>query len=257
MSEETTIEPGAAGLLDNVSVEDPNKEVQSNPQATDIDHKAPDPEAPPTPTERPEYLPENFWKDGQPDYEGLAKSWRDLRAKISKGEHNAPADGTYKLDAFGEGYDGENPIAQTLTGWAKENGISQAAFDELAGKLITQSRELMAADAIDPAEEMKRLGPNANAMINGMVDWGRGMVSKGIWSKDDFEEFKIAGGTAAGLNMLMKWRSAYEGRVPIETAPVEGMPTKDELYAMVADPKYQTDAAYRQKVERLFNQVVT
>ena len=69
MSEETTIEPGAAGLLDNVAVEDPNKEVQSNPQATDIDHRAPDPEAPPPPTERPDYLPENFWKDGQPDYE--------------------------------------------------------------------------------------------------------------------------------------------------------------------------------------------
>lgn len=257
MSEETTIEPGESGLLDNVTAEDPNQKDQANEQNSNIGHLAPDPDAPPPPGERPDYLPENFWKDGQADYEGLAKSWRDLRAKISKGEHNAPADGKYKLDAFGEEYDADNPIAQTLTGWAKENGISQAAFDELAGQLLSQSKELMAGDMIDPAAEMKQLGPNANAVINGMVDWARGLVNKGIWTADDFEEFKIAGGTAKGINMMMKLRSAYEGRVPIETAPIEGAPTKDELYAMVNDPRYQTDSAYRSKVERLFNQVIT
>jgi hypothetical protein len=33
---------------------------------------------------------------------------------------------------------------------------------------------------------------------------------------------------------------------------MEGAPSKDELYAMVGDPKYKTDPAYRAKVERLF-----
>ena len=56
--------------------------------------------------------------------------------------------------------------------------------------------------------------------------------------------------------MLAKLREMYEGRMPIETAPLDGVPTKDELYAMVADPKYKTDAAYRQKVEKMFAQVV-
>jgi hypothetical protein len=41
--------------------------------------------------------------------------------------------------------------------------------------------------------------------------------------------------------------------VPIESAPVEGLPSKDELYQMVSDPRYKTDTAYRQKVERMFN----
>ena len=69
-----------------------------------------------------------------------------------------------------------------------------------------------------------------------------------------FEEFKIMGGTARGLGALMKVRSAYEGRVPIEVAPMEGAPSKEELYQMVGDPKYKTDAAFRQKVERMFQQ---
>jgi len=87
-----------------------------------------------------------------------------------------------------------------------------------------------------------------------MVDWARGLVSKGVWGQEDFEEFKVMGGTAKGLRALMKIREAYEGRVPIESAPMEGAPSKEELYQMVGDPKYKTDAAFRQKVERLFQQ---
>lgn len=252
MSEDTNIEPGSAGLLDNVQAED-DKQTEANPQATAVDHKPAEPVDHLAMTERPDWLPENFWKDSKPDLEGMAKSWRDLRAKISKGDHNAPADGNYKLDAFGEDYAPDNPIAQTLTGWAKENGLSQAQFDDLAEKLTTQARDLMQQETIDPAEELKQLGPNGNAVVNGMVDWARGLVNKGVWSKDDFEEFKIMGGTARGLTALMKVREAYEGRVPIESQPVEGLPSKDELYQMVSDPRYKTDPSYRQKVERMFN----
>ena len=138
---------------------------------------------------------------------------------------------------------------------AKEGFIAQARVEEIKTDQIamqTQAQEIMSGEVIDPAAEMKQLGPNANAVVNGMVDWARGLVNKGVWSKDDFEEFKIMGGTARGLTALMKIRSAYEGRVPIESAPVEGAPSKEELYAMVGDPKYHTDPAYRQKVERMF-----
>jgi len=34
--------------------------------------------------------------------------------------------------------------------------------------------------------------------------------------------------------------------------PTEGMPTDQELQSMVGDKRYTTDAAYRQKVEKLF-----
>jgi hypothetical protein len=54
----------------------------------------------------------------------------------------------------------------------------------------------------------------------------------------------------------MKLRESYEGRIPIEVAPMEGAPSKEELYQMVGDPRYKTDAAYRQKVERLFQAVL-
>ena len=257
MTDTATVEPGTSGLLDNVQASDESQPI--NPQSVEIDHKAADPSAPAPedPLERPDYWPENFWKkdDNEPDLEGIAKSWTDLRKQISQGKHKAPADGKYNLEVFGEEAE-TNPMATTLSSWAKDNGLSQTAFDDLVGNLQTQAKELMQGDMIDPAAEMKQLGPNGGAIVNGMVDWARGLVNKGVWSKDDFEEFKIMGGTARGITALMKIREAYEGRVPTQSAPLEGAPSKDELYQMVNDPRYKTDAAYRQKVEKMFHATI-
>ena len=62
------------------------------------------------------------------------------------------------------------------------------------------------------------------------------------------------GGTAHGLSIFEKLRSAYEGRIPVETTPVDGTPSEAELDQLVADPRYRTDPSYRQKVERAFSQ---
>jgi len=257
MTDTATVEPGTSGLLDNVQASDESQPI--NPQSVEIDHKAADPSAPAPedPLERPDYWPENFWKkdENEPDLEGIAKSWTDLRKQISQGKHKAPADGKYDLKVFGEEAE-TNPMATTLSSWAKDNGLSQTAFDDLVGNLQTQAKELMQGDMIDPAVEMKQLGPNGGAIVNGMVDWARGLVNKGVWSKDDFEEFKIMGGTARGITALMKVREAYEGRVPTQSAPLEGAPSKDELYQMVNDPRYKTDTAYRQKVEKMFHATI-
>lgn len=260
MSETATVEPGSTGLLDNVGIQDDSKPETKD--AVAIDHQVPQ-----TPTGaasetgapkvKPEYLPDNFWNSekGEANLEAMAKSWSDLRKQISQGKHKAPDGGNYDTSSWGEDAS-ENPMANTLLGWAKENQLSQAQFDDLVTKLKTQAQELMSTETIDPQRELEALGPNGGAIINGMVDWARGMVNKGIWSPDDFEEFKIWGGTAKGMSALMKLRETYEGRMPIETAPMEGAPSKDDLYAMVADERYNKDPAYRQKVEKMFQQFV-
>jgi len=257
---DTNDQPGGdTGLLDSATIEDPSKPVD-NAQAAQIDHKAPADGATTAsetgaPKTRPEYLPENFWNadKGEANLEAMSKSWSDLRKMISSGKHKAPENGKYDTSVFGDTDIEKDPLAKSYVDWAQKWGVPQGAFDELVG----QVSELAAQNAeppIDTAAELKSLGPNGAAVVNGMVDWARGLVNKGVWSKDDFEEFKFMGGTAKGLRALMKVREAYEGRIPIESAPVEGAPSKEELYAMVADPKYKTDPAFRQKVERMFNQ---
>jgi hypothetical protein len=254
VQEETT--PEETGLLDSATVE--NEEASSSdPQQVEIDHRDPaeleaqDDE----PLERPDWWPENFWKkdDSEPDLEGIAKSWMDLRKQISQGKHKAPEDGKYDVSAFGNTPE-DDPVRQHVMNWAAEYGVSQAALDNLVGQVVEMNQGAAELVQTNMAEERKALGPNADARINNMVKWASGLVNKGIWSKDDFEEFKVMGGTAKGIAALEKLRSSYEGRLPVETTSVEGAPSKEELYAMVADERYQTDPSFRQKVERAFSQ---
>tara|TARA_R110000772_G_scaffold79018_2_gene169250 strand:- start:1 stop:777 length:777 start_codon:yes stop_codon:yes gene_type:complete len=242
-----------SGLLDSATVDDSNAAEQQNPENTSIDHLAPKEDD--TPLDRPEWWPENFWKkdDSEPDLEGIAKSWMDLRKQISQGKHKAPVDGKYDTAAFGAIPD-TDPVKGHVLSWAKEYGVSQAALDTLVGEVVKMGGDQVEQSQRTIEQERASLGPNADVMIKGMTDWARGLVNKGIWGKDDFEEFKYMGGTAKGLKALAKVREAYEGtRIPTQSMPVEGAPSKDELYQMVADPKYKSDPSYRAKVEKMFH----
>lgn len=239
------------GLLDNVSVE--KEATEANPNAVQINHLEATDEDDDDPLERPDWWPENFWKkdEAEPDLQAMAKSWSDLRKQISQGKHKAPVDGNYDVASFKD-IPAEDPVRNHVLSWAKEYGVSQAALDTLVGKVVEMGFEANQTSSVNLAEEKKALGPNADARINGMVKWASGLVNKGIWGKDDFEEFKYMGGTAKGIAALEKLRGAYEGRVPTDSAPVQGALSKEELYAMVGDPKYQTDPGFRKKVERMF-----
>ena len=262
---EPSVEQESTGLLDGASPE-VEEASEENPQKVEIDHRDPaelkakeefeaNAEDDDEPLERPDWWPENFWKadDSAPDLEGIAKSWMDLRKQISQGKHKAPADGKYDASAFGETPE-DDPIRLHVMNWAQEYQVSQAALDELVGAVAQMNMETAQQTSVNLEQERKSLGPNADARIQGMVKWASGLVQKGVWGKDDFEEFKVMGGTARGIAALEKLRASYEGRVPLDTAPVDGAPSKDELYQMVADERYQTDPSFRAKVERAFAQ---
>lgn len=253
-----TIEPSGAGepaqdtgLLDNVSVE---PAANTDPNATAISH-VDNPEDDDGPLERPDWWPENFWKkdESEPDLEAIAKSWTDLRKQISQGKHKAPADGNYNYEAFGNTPE-DDPVRGHVASWAKKYGVSQAELDDLVKPIVEMNATTTQTATMNVEQERKSLGPNADARIKSIVQWGTGLVQKGVWSKDDFEEFKFMGGTAKGISALEKLRGAYEGRVPTESAPEGSAPSKTELYQMVADPKYHTDKGYREKVEKMFQE---
>ena len=253
---ETAVEPSAAaaestGLLDNVEASE--DKAPEDTKAAAVDHRAAESIPDDEPVDRPDWWPENFWNkdNNEPDLEGMAKSWKDLRKMVSKGAHKAPPEGKYDISAFGENAE-QLEFVPMFKDWAAENGVSQAAFDDIATKLRGIAENTIGVPDIDIQAERKALGPNADAVINGMVNWARGLVNKGVWSAEDFDEFKIMGGTARGIKALSKIREAYEGRIPTESQPIEGQMSDLELQAMVGDPKYETDPSYRQKVERLF-----
>lgn len=250
MSEEVQPAEGQTqgGLLDSVAPDTDNQqaEVTNDQTISHLEASADDD----GPLERPDFWPENFWKDNEPDLEGIAKSWRDMRKMVSRGEHKAPADGKYDLAVFGENAE-QNGLVSSVVEWSKENGLSQASFNDLVTRLQAEAKGIIGDDVIDVAEEKAKLGPNADAILRSTDNWAKGLVSKGILSDDLYEEFKIMAGTAKGIAVFNKIREQYDGRIPTESVPVQGMPSDEELQGMIND-KYYADPAYRQHVEKLF-----
>lgn len=247
-----------SGLLDNVSLDDGEQTTESQEQNT-VNHiqKQPDAEDN-TPIERPDFWPEKFWnKDkAEPDLEGISKSYSELEKQFRSGKHKAPEGGKYDLEAAS--LKADDPVAQAYVDWASRYGISQQAFEDLAKQITGMGAEQVQQAQLSARKEREALGPNADAIIGNMTSWARGMVQKGIWSADDFEEYKVWGGTAQGMKALMKLRETYEGRVPVDTIKNtggEGSVSKEDLEQMVADPKYKSDPAYRAKVEKLFEKM--
>lgn len=237
-----------SGLLDSVTAE-PEQTTESQEQAT-ISHVT-KPEEDDGPLERPDFWPEKFWKKdaNEPDLEGISKSYLELEKQFRSGKHKPPEGGKYALP---EGLKEDDPITQAYVGWASKYGISQQAFEDLASEIVGMSASQAEDVQRSIQQERAALGPNADAIISNMATWGKGLVSKGIWSKEDFDEFKVWGGTAGGIKALMKLRETYEGRVPVQSAPVEVGMSDEELHQMVADPQYKSNPAFRAKVEKLF-----
>lgn len=243
------------GLLATAEAESDDNQQQAEET---ISHLPPDTEASPdaeaVATEetdtRPEWLPEKF-----KSAEDLAGAYAELQKKFSQGKHKVPDD--YDQSVFSDaGIPEDDELYSTYLDWAKDNGISQNAFDQLAGKFIELAGGQAEQAEISYKEEYEKLGPNADATIKGMTQWAQSLVNKGVWGQDDFDEFKIMGGTAQGLKALQKIRSYYgDKQIPIDVGPVDGAPSKDELQSMISKPEYQTDPAYRAKVEKLFDKV--
>jgi len=250
------------GLLDSAAVADEaaDKEPESishvEPTGEQPQQAAPQEDKPEEELTRPDWYPEKFWDEKEgPDLENLSKAYNELLKKFSQGKHKVPENYDDKIfrDA---NVPEDDELYNTYKTWAKENGVSQSAFEELASKFIEMSKGQAEQMKVSYQEEHKKLGPNADATIKSMTEWAQGLVRKGVWGQDDFEEFKIMGGTADGLRALQKIRSYYgDQTVPVDIGPPAGAPSKDELLAMVGKPEYSSDPAYRAKVEKLFEQV--
>ena len=204
--------------------------------------------------EKPEYFPDKFWdeKDG-PDIEALVKSYNELQKKFSQGGHKAPKDydtnflQDQQIDAK------EDPLVKEYTDWAKKYGITQEAYEDLAKTFIDNNMAIAERTQADLTEQKKMLGNKANERINSIMKFGDALKDKGVLSDQELEEFDNMAGSALGVKVIEKIRSYY-GEQPIPSvAPTEelGM-SKDEIKAMVADPKYGKDPAYTLKVEKLF-----
>jgi len=253
-------QPEPQGLMDearknepvtNTETEEPGEIPHLEPQDEDVNDG---------PYERPEWYPEKFWDDDGPNLEKIVDAYSNLEKQFSQGKHKAPEDGKYDTKFLGDNIPEGDELLDYFSGWAKDNGISQAAFEGLAGKVMEMGGVNAEAETLSIAQEKKALGENADEIIKSNITWANGLVGKGIISEDELSEIDIWGGTATGARLLQKVR-AMTGEnitIPTTTAYQAGKESEDDfrnrINTKMADPKYGTDPAYTRSVEKEFEE---
>lgn len=204
------------------------------------------------PIERPADFPEQFWDDDGPDVEKLYKSYNELRKKFSQGKHKVP-EGGYDISSFKDaGLTNEDPVFSKYMAWAKDNGISQAAFEDLASQVLEIGNANRETQEYSRQQEMSKLGERAQEKIQ----MAERLLMKAPLSNPEREAMAESLTSADAINAFLKYhRSITNEGIPVTPAVETPQMTQEDLQAAIADPRWNTDTAWRTKIERQwFNQ---
>ncbi|MBR0682751.1 hypothetical protein GXW74_19825 [Roseomonas eburnea] len=238
--------------------------------------------------QRPDYLPEKFWdaEKGEPRIEGLAKSYSELEKRNSglRQAHRAE----FEKEVFGarpekpEGYelkppaempegvvilekyepgmelepgktyfapDPADPLWGEVRALAHRAGLSNDDFQKQVLPLVARVAGVRVPTADEQArmnrEFVASLGENGELRAEHLRGWLRGRVgpekaeaiAASLSSRaavEAFEELMVASGGA-------RFSSSAAGAAAARKS-------EEELRAMMMDPRYQTDQAYRSEV---------
>ena len=198
------------------------------------------------PLERPEYYPAKFWDEEGPEVEKLAKSYAELEKKFKSGKHKAPEQ--YDISSLADqGLDSDDPTVAVYQDWAKENGISQDAFEDLAGRVLSMAKDEQESVEYDQRAEMEKLGSNASEKIQ-MTER---ILMKAPLNNSEREAIAYSLNNADSINAFLKYHQALTNEnIPIKPVVEQQDFTREDLESAIADPRWKTDAAWRTKMER-------
>ena len=176
-----------------------------------------------------------------------AKAYSGLESKL--GAFTGSPDDGYKVE-LPEGMDGElisteDPMLVNFNEWAKEAGLSQEKHTELMGIYFNGMME--STPSIE--DEIKRIGKDAPQRINEFTAWAKTNFDDG-----EFQALEGLVTTAEGFNVLEKMRSMLretDVAAPSNTQALDNT-SKEALYELVADPRYETSPAFRKEVDKKF-----
>lgn len=227
-------------------------QVEKDTPAPDKDGKA----------QRPAFLAEQFWdaEKGAVRLEELAKSQKDLRAMIARGEHKPPpTPEAYQVPTV-EGVQDplalmggkEDPLWKDVRTAAHQAGVSQAQMAAILspvlaavakkgagtdGKQASPEDEAAAAEA--RAEQMRaelgKLGPNGKLVVQQTGAWLAGLESRGIMTKAEVKALRSIS-TAEGVRALAKLREMRgEQGIPTDALSADGEMTQADAQKLLTE----------------------
>lgn len=196
--------------------------------------------------ERPDYFPQQFWDDDGPDVEKMAKAYGELEKKFKNGDHKAPEE--YDVSSLQEkGLADDDQSLSIYKEWAKENGISQSAFEDLASKILAVSNQQQDIQEQDYKAEMNKLGENAKEKIA----MAERLLYKAPMNDAEKEALSASLNSADSINAFLKYhQSITNENIPMRPAVENQGMSKDDLESAVSDPRWLSDPVWRSQQEK-------
>lgn len=263
---------GNDGIASGINIEPDNSE-KSTPSDFEVR----------TTPSRPDGLPEDFWDEQTKSlktdaliegYKQKDKIATDLRRIISTKSGGLPPSKIeeYKIEtkdseiaAFTKD---DNPSIASARKAALAAGLSTEQFNKFVNgylgdlkeqKLLREPEQTKTPEQLEQEKkeyyesEMAKLGSSGKAHFEEFNVLMRDGRRAGSFNDKDVEIYKDIMYSAEHVRFLKKFVTLYAGRpssglgVPSDTIIAEGMLTREELAAMGADPRMQTDPAFRAK----------
>ncbi|MBR0651348.1 hypothetical protein GXW78_16870 [Roseomonas terrae] len=231
--------------------------------------------APPTGTDgkpvRPDYVAEQFWdaEKGEVRTEQMARSWKDLRGQVSRGEGKMPetAEG-YTLPTI-EGMPADlikadDPLWVAVRTAAHAHNVTEAQLQALVKPYLAAMTKAQGAAPDPEAEraaimaerraELALLGPGGEQLVRDVGGWIGGMEASGALTKDEAQALKALG-TAAGVRALAKMREAQgHPAIPTDAYAADAMSQAD-AQKMLQDGYATKDQAKIDKATNALNEL--
>ena len=172
--------------LNEVVEQDQQQEIsQENPEvvkeAGEVSEEA-------SPAERPDYISEEYWEDGQTNLEKMAKDLLSakeradgLRKKLSKGEAEKPEDYENVFEDR-DLNDSQKEEAKLYAELAKKHGLTK----KQAEGLLSEIHETTSKNGEQTkAEIIAELGEDASSILKGLEAYANQQVNSGNWTEAD------------------------------------------------------------------------
>jgi hypothetical protein len=234
------------------------------------------PETPSSPAVRPDHIPEQFWNNGNPDYEGLAKSYTALRAKMDSGEAakapETPAAPNATVGADGKIEKVEAPVPTEAeaaplttameaarTEWATSGEVSEEAIASLEAAGIPRDIFNLYIEGVK-AQQSQIL-----SSIHSFAGGEQTYTEMSRWAADNLSDAELDAYNGAldnpalrenavrGLHARFSSVRPSEGRLLTPNSGSAGTgdtySDRQELVKDTQDPRYSSDPAFRRSVQ--------
>jgi hypothetical protein len=186
--------------------------------------------------DRPEWLKDKYKSAAE-----QAKAYVEVEKKLGAFK-GAPEEYDLSLQDYPElKFSKEDPMLQDFLAKAKENGVSQ----EYVTELLTTYAQALTINVPDADAEMKKIGPNAQQDLQILSQWAGQHLDK-----EEYKAFTSMVTTANAFKVFDKLRQAATMSDITPGQPPQQRETEEQVRALISDPRYETDPAFRADVRR-------